>query len=180
MESVNRLGPELILLAAAGLIVLTDVAFVAAGERSRQAKRLGLLALALAGAAGSIAWSAALIAAHEEGEAFRGMMTVDKFALFFNFLFAGIAAIVVLASVDFVRRSRFQAEYFALVLASSAGMMLLASTTDLVAIFVALELVSVSLYILVAFLKDGRSSEAGLKYLLLGAISSAVTLYGMA
>ena len=55
MDSVNRLGPELILLAVAGLIVLADVVFIAAGERSRQAKRLGLLALALAGAAGSIA-----------------------------------------------------------------------------------------------------------------------------
>src|SRR3989337_3662701 len=59
-------------------------------------------------------------------------------------------------------------------------MMLLASTIDLIAIFVALEMTSISLYILVAFLKDGRCSEAGLKYLLLGAISSAVTLYGMA
>ncbi len=103
MESVNRLGPELILLAAAGLIVLADVAFLVSGERARTIKRLGLLALALAGAAGSIAWSAALIAADEEGEAFSGTMSVDKFALFFNFLFAGIAAIVVLASVDFLR-----------------------------------------------------------------------------
>lgn len=180
MDSVNRLGPELILLAAAGLIVLADVAFVVSGERALNIKRLGLLALALAGTAGSIAWSAALIAADEEGEAFSGTMSVDKFALFFNFLFAGIAAIVVLASVDFLRRSRFQAEYFALVLASTAGMMLLAGTTDLIAIFVALELVGISLYVLVAFSKDGRSSEAGLKYLLLGAISSAVTLYGMA
>ena len=59
-------------------------------------------------------------------------------------------------------------------------MMLLASTIDLIAIFVALELQAISLYVMVAFLKDGRSSEAGLKFLLPGAISTAVTLYGMA
>ncbi len=179
MESVNRFGPELILLAAAGLIVLADVAFPASGEQAR-AKRMVVVGLALAGAAASIVWSALLIAFDEQGEAFNGMMTVDKFALFFNFLFAGIAVIVVLASMDFVRWSRFQGEYFALVLASTAGMMLLASTIDLIAIFVALELQAISLYVLVGFLKDGRSSEAALKYLLLGAISTAVTLYGMA
>ena len=180
MESVNRFGPELILLAMAGLIILADVAILTVGERVTRAKRISTVVLALAGVAASLIWSALLIAFDEEGEAFSGMMTVDKFALFFNFLFAGIAAMVILASVDFLRRSRFQAEYFALVLTSTAGMMLLASTIDLIAIFVALELQAISLYVLVAFLKDGRSSEAALKYLLLGAISTAVTLYGMA
>ncbi len=180
MESVNRFGPELILLAAAGLIVLGDVAFPAVAERTGRAKRVALVLAALAGAGASIVWSALLIVFDEEGAAFEGMMTVDKFALFFNFLFAGIAAMVVLASVDFLRRNRFQAEYLALVLTSTAGMMLLASTIDLIAIFVALELQAISLYVLVGFLKDARSSEAALKYLLLGAISTAVTLYGMA
>ncbi len=180
MDSVNRLGPELILLAGAGIIVLGDAALLIAGEQAARAKGLVLAGAALAAATASIVWSALLIAFNEEGEAFSGTMTLDKFSLFFNFLFAGIAVIVVLASIDYVRRSRFQAEYYALVLVSTAGMMLLASTTDLIAIFVALELLGVSLYVLVAFLKDVRSSEAGLKYLLLGAISSAVTLYGMA
>ncbi len=180
MESVNRFGPELILLATAGIIVLFDLALPVAGEWAGRRRRAGVVVLALAGVAGSIVWSSLLIVFDQEGEAFSGMMTLDKFALFFNFLFAGIAAIVILASVDLLRRSRFQGEYFALVLTSTAGMMLLASTIDLIAIFVALELQAISLYVMVAFLKDGRSSEAGLKFLLLGAISTAVTLYGMA
>jgi len=180
VDSVNRFGPELILLSAAGIIILADIGWALAGPGAEGARRGVLAALALAGAAASIGWSALLIAFDERGEAFHGMMTVDDFALFFNFLFAGIVVIVVLSSIDLLRENRFVAEYYGLVLASAAGMMLLASTIDLIAIFVALEMTGISLYILVAFLKGERSSEAGLKYLLLGAISSAVTLYGMA
>ena len=180
MDSVNRFGPELILLAVAGIIVIADLCWVLAGPGGERARRPALAGLALAGAAASILWSTLIIVFDEQGTAFSETISVDDFALFFNFLFAGIAAIVVLSSIDFLRKSRFTAEYYALVLVSTAGMMLLASTIDLIAIFVALELTSISLYILVGFLKDERSSEAGLKYLLLGAISSAVTLYGMA
>ncbi len=180
MDSVNRFGPELIMLAVAGIIILADLAWALAGPGAERIRRGALAGLALTGAAASIVWSALLIAFDEQGTAFSGTISVDDFALFFNFLFAGIAAIIVLSSIDLLRGSRFTAEYHALVLASSAGMMLMASAVDLIAIFVALELTGISLYILVAFLKEGRSSEAGLKYLLLGAISSAVTLYGMA
>lgn len=180
MDSVVRLGPVLILLAVAGIIVLADVAFLVLGERLLIRKRLAVAGLALAGAGASLLWSGLLIATDQQGEAFRGTLTVDKFTLFFNFLFAGIAAMVILSSIDYLRRRLFYAEYYALVLTAAAGLMLLASTLDLIAIFVALELTSVAQYILVAFLKDGRSSEAGLKYLLLGAVSAAMTLYGMA
>lgn len=180
MDSVVRLGPVLILLAVAGIIVLADVAFLVLGERLLRRKRRAVAGLALAGAGASLLWSGLLIAADQQGEAFRGTLAVDKFTLFFNFLFAGIAAMVILSSIDYLRRSFFYAEYYALVLTAAAGLMLLASTLDLIAIFVALELTSITQYILVAFLKDGRSSEAGLKYLLLGAVSAAVTLYGMA
>ncbi|MCH8345472.1 MAG: NADH-quinone oxidoreductase subunit N [Chloroflexi bacterium] len=180
MDSVNRFGPELILLAMAAVIILADIGWALAGTGAERMRRPALGALALTGTAASIVWSVLLIAFDEQGEAFSGMISVDAFSLFFNFLFAGTAAIVILASIDFLRGNRFVAEYYALILASTAGMMLLASTIDLIAIFVALELTGISLYILVAFTKDGRSSEAGLKYLLLGAISSAVALYGMA
>jgi NADH-quinone oxidoreductase subunit N len=179
-DDVNRFGPELILLAAAAIILLLDLTLSFAGGGWERARRPLLAGLALAGGAASIGWSAILILADEQGDAFNGMLRVDDFALFFNFLFAGIAVMVILSSIDFLRGSRFAAEYHALVLAATAGMMLLAGTVDLIAIFVALELTGISLYILVAFLKDGQGSEAALKYLLLGAISSAVTLYGMA
>ena len=72
--------------------------------------------------------------------------------------------------------ARFQGEYYALVLLSALGMMLMAATTELISIYIALELTSISLYVLVGFLKDPKSTEASLKYLLLGAVASAVLL----
>jgi NADH-quinone oxidoreductase subunit N len=176
MDDIIRFGPELALLIAAGLIVVGDVTLPLRSD----SRRVATVALGLTGLAVSGVWSLALIAADERGEAFEGLMVVDNFSLFFNFLFVGVAAVIILASVDLLRRSRFHAEYVALVLTSTVGMMLMASTVDLIAIFVALELQAISFYILVAFAKDGRSSEAALKYLLLGAVSTALTLYGMA
>lgn len=173
---IFRLGPELALLIAAGLIVVGDVAL----PLGKPARRAMVIVLALLGVAASFAMTGIILAAEEKGAAFEGLLRVDNYAIFFNFLFAGVAGIIVLASVDYLEKNRFQAEYNALVLVSAAGMMLMASTVDLIAIFVALELQSISLYVLVAFLKDGRSAEASLKYLLLGAVSTALTLYGMA
>ena len=92
-----------------------------------------------------------------------------------------LAPEIILASQDYVSKfARFQGEYYALVLLSAGGMMLMAATGELISIYIALELTSISLYVLVGFLKDAKSAEAGLKYMLLGAISSAVLLYGMA
>ncbi len=180
MDSVNKFGPELILLAVAGLIILADAGFNVITGPAMRFKRLAAFGLALGGTAGSIIWSSVLVAVDEKGDAFSGMMTLDTFSLFFNFLLAGIAAMVILASADLLRKHRFYAEYLALILTATAGLMLLTAAIDLITIFVALEMQAISLYILVGFLKDGRSSEASLKFLMLGAISTAVTLYGMA
>jgi NADH-quinone oxidoreductase subunit N len=100
-----------------------------------------------------------------------GMLVVDEFSLFFKFLLVGIAVLVIVSSVDYVKKfARFQGEYYALVLFSAAGLMLMAGTGELISIYVALELSSLSLYALVAFLKDPKSSEAGLKYMILGCL----------
>jgi NADH-quinone oxidoreductase subunit N len=172
MTGVDRLGPELILLCFAGIVLLSDLFW------SRRWLPVGL---GLLGIAGSLAWAGSLVARDMRGTAFDGMLVVDDFSLFFAFLFPGVAMLVILASIEYSERfSRYRGEYYALILASTAGMMLMAATTDLIAIFVALELTSISLYILVAFLKTVPSSEAGIKYLLLGALSTAITLYGMA
>jgi NADH-quinone oxidoreductase subunit N len=112
---------------------------------------------------------------------FNNQMAVDSFAIFFKLLFLGIAALVILASVDYTAKfANFRGEYHALVLLSALGMMLMAATTSLISIYIAIELTSISLYILVGLLKDTKSTEASLKYLLLGAVASAVMLYGMA
>jgi NADH-quinone oxidoreductase subunit N len=180
VSDVNHLGPQLALLIAAGLIVIVDALLPLLGRAAWEKRRVIAVFFALAGVAGSFAWSLALILADEKGTAFDGMIAVDDFTLFFNFLFAGVAGMIVLGSIDFLERNRFQAEYLALVLASGVGMMLMAAGQDLIMIFVALEMQALAFYVLVGFQKDARSSEAALKYLLLGAISTALTLYGMA
>ncbi len=163
--------PELSLVAFAIAVILLDL-FI---------QRKGLLvAVSLAGLAVSAGFTIAMWGGSSQA-IFNNMLAVDNFALFFKLLFLGIAALVILASVDYVSRfARFQGEYHALVLLSTLGMMLMAATADLISIYIALELTSICLYILVGFLKDPKSSEASLKYLLLGAIASAVLLYGMA
>ena len=108
-------------------------------------------------------------------------LSVDRFGLFFNFLVITAAALVILASVDYVKGlTRLQGEFYGLLLLSASGMMLLASATELITIYVALELTTLPLVALAAFLMNARSGEAGVKFLIISAISSALTLYGMA
>jgi len=168
--------PELSLAAFAIVVILLDL-FV---------QRKGVLAVVsvvgLVVAAGvTIAMAMTDMWGNDPQAIFNNMLAVDNFALFFKLLFLGIAALVILATVDYASKlARFQGEYYALVLLSALGMMLMAATTELISIYIALELTSISLYALVGFLKDPKSTESSLKYLLLGAIASAVLLYGMA
>ncbi len=109
------------------------------------------------------------------------LLAIDNYALFFKLLFLALAVLVIMVSTDYVAKfSRFHGEYHALILLATLGMMLMAAATDLISIFVALELVAIPFYILVGFLRDEKSTEASLKYVLLGGIASAVLLYGMA
>jgi len=118
---------------------------------------------------------------NEDPSILMGALSVDRFALFFNFLVIGSVALVVLASADYVRNmERFQGEYFALILFAATGMMLLAAATELITIYVSLELTTLPMAALTAFLMTRRSSEAGMKFLIIGAVSSALMLYGMA
>ena len=110
-----------------------------------------------------------------------GTLLIDKYALFFKVLVLAILGAVVLASVDYTRNlERYQGEFYPLLMFAATGMMLLAATTELITIYIALELATLPLAALAAFLGGSRSSEAGMKFLILGAISSAVFLYGIA
>ena len=112
---------------------------------------------------------------------FSGAFVVDGMALFFQALFAFVTILVVVASFDYLRGREYQAEYYALVLFAATGMALMAAANSLATAFVALELASLPSYALVGFLKRDTtgSVEAGLKYFLVGALSSAVFVFGV-
>src|SRR2546425_682325 len=113
--------------------------------------------------------------------AFMNAMLLDHFAVYFWYLFLGGAAIAILMSVRYLEiEHEHHGEFYALILFSVVGMMCMAAGIDIVLIFIGLELMAISTYVLVGFLRtDRRSNEAALKYLLLGAFSSGIFAYGL-
>jgi len=112
---------------------------------------------------------------------FYNALLVDRFALYFWYLFLAGAAIAIVGSVHYLDvEDEHHGEYYSLLLLSVVGMMCMAAGIDIVLIFIGLELMAISTYILVGFLRrDRRSNEAALKYLLLGAFSSGIFAYGL-
>jgi NADH-quinone oxidoreductase subunit N len=110
------------------------------------------------------------------------MVVADQYANFFNSVFLVGAILSVLLSVDYLEREGIShGEYYALLLLTTAGMMIMAAATDLIIVFLGLEVLSISLYILAGYARDRLTSEeAALKYFLLGAFASAFFLYGVA
>lgn len=114
---------------------------------------------------------------------FGGMLTLNSYSTFFDFLYLAVAlAALLLAQVYLERRGgELRGEYYSLILFATIGMMLMTRANDLVVVFLGLELLSLSLYVLVGFLRhDVLSNEGGLKYLLLGAFSTGFFLFGAA
>jgi len=113
---------------------------------------------------------------------FGGMVRADLFSQFIAYTVLIGGALTVLAGKEyFIQREWHRGEYYSLLLFASAGMLFMARGTDLLIIFLGLELLSISLYVLVGYFRDRLiSNEAGLKYLLLGAFSSGFLLYGIA
>jgi len=169
--NLGLLAPEISLAATAVAVILLDLLI----------QRKGLLVIvSIIGLVVSAAFTIVMYGEPSQTIC-NDTLAVDNFALFFKLLFLGIAALVILASVDYASKlERFRGEYHALILLSALGMMLMATAAELITIYVALELASISLYVLTGFLKDRKSSESSMKYLLLGATASAVLLYGMA
>src|SRR5947208_4026108 len=113
--------------------------------------------------------------------AFMNAMLLDHFAVYFWYLFLGGTAIAILMSVRYLEiEHEHHGEFYALMLFSVVGMMCMAAGLDVVLIFIGLELMAISTYVLVGFLRTNRrSNEAALKYLLLGAFSSGIFAYGL-
>ncbi len=116
------------------------------------------------------------------GPAYKGYATGDTFALFFEILFAVLGILTVAVSHPYLkRRGMLEGEFHILILAAVIGMMVLASATSLVTVFLGLELLSIALYIACGFARgETRSQEAAAKYLLIGGFASAFVVYGMA
>ncbi len=160
---------------AAGVMALLLLEFVPAREGSSRAAIVSLLAL--------VAGGAAVFRVRDARRAlFEGLFVHDGFTVFFTLLICAASVVAVLLSWDYVKRTRInQAEYYALLLLSAMGMIVLAASNDLVTIFLGLELMSLSLYVLVGFRRANlESNEAALKYFLLGAFASGFLLYGIA
>ena len=116
------------------------------------------------------------------GIQFNEMFKVDSFSLFFNIIFLVSTILVTLISMSYLDRGdRNQGPYYLLILLATLGMMLMAAGNELIIVFLGLELMSLSLYVLASYFRESpASSEAGMKYLLLGAFASAFFLYGIA
>jgi NADH-quinone oxidoreductase subunit N len=169
-----RILPELVLSLFGMLIMIVDP--LLDEENSHQS--LGTIALiATIAALASTFWMA-----QYPGTAFWNMVRVDSFSVFFHVLVVAISAIVILSSFEYLKVQRIRAgEYYGLILFGTVGMCLMSSAIELVLIFIALEISSISTYILAGFRRrDAASSESSLKYFLLGSFATAFFLYGVA
>ena len=164
----------MLLITATGLLVLILDPLTPPERRDR---------LAVLSLGGVLAAAAAVLLRHDQPEiVFGGMLAADEFAFFFNLLFLLVAGLTVLISIPYIGRVDMDhGGYYALLLFSTLGMMIMASSLDLMTIFLGLETLSISLYILAGFLREQlKSNESALKYLLLGAFASGFVLYGIA
>src|SRR5215813_7105088 len=164
--------PELVLTGGALIVLIADVLLPRGSN-----KALAWVTLLAIGA--TLVSLAPFTGTHVEVA--HGLLAVDRFALFFKILFLVAAAIAVLMSGRYLEIERVSAgEYYFLILCATLGMMVMAGGIDLISIFIGLETMAVSFYILAGFIKPSqRSNEAAVKYFLLGAFSLGILLYGM-
>jgi len=169
-----RILPELILSAFGIVVMLLDPLV----DEEKSQKLLGFIALGGAVSGLLATWYMAQF----HGLAFSNMVKVDGFSVFFHYLVIAIAGVVILSSFEYMAVQRIRAgEYYALILFGVVGMALMSSAVELVLIFIALEISSISTYILTGFRRnEAASSESSLKYFLLGSFATAFFLYGVA
>ena len=179
--NINAALPVIILLVGVGVILLADLFL------NRERKHyVPLLSMAVVG----ISFVVTLLQFNEVGSSFFGMYIADGFTSFVYLITLVTAFISILMSIDYIKRVNIHyGEFYVLLILSTAGVMLMASANDIIMIFIALELLSIPLYILAAFRALDRrsnsdaprkSEEGGVKYFILGAFASAFFVYGAA
>jgi NADH-quinone oxidoreductase subunit N len=171
--SLRAILPSLIVLGTAAVVLLLDLL----PPRDRKGH---LPVVALAGVVAALLSTTWLWGG--EIRAFHGMVVLDGYALFLHLAICYAAGLVILLSMDYLAERGLEAgEYYVLVLLSTVGMMLMTSAGDLIVVFLALELMSLSLYVLAGYFRARLTSgEASMKYFLLGAFASSFFLYGLA
>ena len=173
LSDLTTILPTIVLVAWACVLLLVDL-FI---PRSRKGWTALLAAVGLAAALGLT-----FAQAGREVYAFSGMVVLDGFSTFLSALFlaSGLGAIAI--AYGYLKRMGLErGEYYILILFSLSGMLLMAQAVDLIVVFLALELLSIPLYVLAAFARPhAESDEAGIKYFLLGAFATGFVVYGIA
>jgi len=169
----SLLIPEFILAATAGILLLGD-----AFRRELKMGRGLLPGIAAVGALAAVITSLFYI---NKSDDFASLVAVDNYTTFFRVMFAGTLFVVVLGSYEFISKEiRHQGEFYTMLVLMTLGATFLASAEELLTAYIGIELLSFSAYVAVSLQKnDLRSGEAGLKYVLLGGVASAILLYGI-
>jgi NADH-quinone oxidoreductase subunit N len=177
LADLQLIAPELILTVCACIALVLEV--ILPYRKSKVIAYFALVGIALAAASLGVQWWYSRDILPLDG--FYGMIRIDGFALLFKSIFLVAAALAIAISTRFLDIEGEQhGEYYALVLFATVGMMFLGCGYDLISLYISLELMALTFYVLVAFTKrEKRSNEAAMKYFLLGAFSSGVLLYGM-
>ena len=173
MNNFALLLPEFMVAGLAFLVLTVD--FFLRSDRKHLLAYLSVLGLG-----GVLAFSLAYLW-NSDDSLYEGLVRIDGYALFFKAFFLVLGGVVVLTSLDYARRHlAHQGEYYGILLFTVVAMMLLAASGELLTAYISLELLSFGLYVLVSYDRyNPKSNEAGTKYILLGAFSSALLLYGI-
>lgn len=170
-----RILPEIILTLTGVLIMLID-ASLPAGTSRRPLGMVGAIGTTVA------IWASLWQLSLPAGTGFSGTVETSPFTVFFHVLICGIVLVALLLALDTLPEdSHHQGEYYALVVFGAVGMCLLTGAVELLVVFIALEISSISTYVLAGYRKQtGRGPEAAIKYFLLGSFATAFLLYGIA
>ena len=173
LQDLYAISPQICMIVLGMLLILFDLFF---------AQKILLRPLVFIGLLGIFLLNVFLwvnIDSNKSIDAFSNSLVLDEFGLFFNCFFIGVVFFIIFISQDYIKSSKAKSEYYSLIIFSATGMMLLTSSMELISFYIALELTTLPIVALVAFNRDIKSSEAGVKFLILSGISSALLLYGM-
>jgi len=172
-ENLHLLSPE---FALAGLAFVVFAADLLLPDNRKEVAAW----ISVAGLLGLIALSLTMLWGEDE-TLYGGLLAIDAYSLFFKVFFMGLGVFIIIASIEFVKQHlENQGEFYGLLLLSVLAMNIMAQSRELLTAYISLELLSFCLYVLAAYARnEPKSNEAGLKYIIIGAFSSAILLYGI-